>query len=507
MLAAAEPSGYYSSAAGKTGNALKSALHQIIDNHYALTYAQVWDALMDLDEDPNNSSNVLLIYSRVSRDKNRHGGASGDWNREHSWPKSHGFPTESNLAYTDVHHLRASDVTVNSIRSNKDYDIGGSVVSGASLCRSDSDSFEPPDEVKGDLARGIFYMAVRYEGGSGESDLEIAEDPGSTSSGTPQIARLSTLLAWHTADPVSDEERLRNDKIYYHYQSNRNPFIDHPEWVQSIWLGGNTSGWNSECTHESSPNYPSDYPNDYNHTISFTKSGASKMRLHFAAFRIESGYDNVDILDGNDRTVATYTGNKGAFTSVEVSDNTIKLRFVSDYSVTDTGWLIDALEWTSGDTAIPPSSRITIFQDEFASTAFNPRWTTGGTGNWRVRLTSSYGPRGNYHAVLDASSNGSYSASKLTYNQDLSAYRDIQVEFYYKEYSDENHSYDGLYIYNGSWIRVLSFNNGPSSYTKYTVDLSGYSHISKIEWQQYDDYGLTSDGVCIDDIQITGVPR
>ena len=83
----------------------------------------------------------------------------------------------------------------------------------------------------------MFYMAVRYEGDkSNEPDLNLIE--GNTVSGEPQMSKLSTLLAWHAQDPVDHIERARNDKIHDSYQSNRNPFIDHPEWVGSIWSSG-----------------------------------------------------------------------------------------------------------------------------------------------------------------------------------------------------------------------------------------------------------------------------
>ncbi|QGS69971.1 endonuclease/exonuclease/phosphatase [Oceanobacillus sp. 143] len=81
---------YYGSAIGKEGEALKDSLHEIIDDHHELSYSEVWDALKVTDEDPNNSNNVILLYSGESRSKNKNGGMVGDWNREHTWAKSHG---------------------------------------------------------------------------------------------------------------------------------------------------------------------------------------------------------------------------------------------------------------------------------------------------------------------------------------------------------------------------------------------------------------------------------
>ena len=155
------------------------------------------------------------------------------WNREHTWPKSHGFPSSSQYGYTDAHHLRPTDCDVNSTRGNKDFDNGGSLVNKTTDCYTDSDSFEPRDEVKGDCARMIFYMAVRYEGDDGSMpDLRIVNSTG-TSGAT--LGKLSTLLQWHLDDPVDDRERQRNQRIFDNWQHNRNPFIDYPEAVELIW--------------------------------------------------------------------------------------------------------------------------------------------------------------------------------------------------------------------------------------------------------------------------------
>ncbi|MFT4928975.1 MAG: serine protease [Phenylobacterium sp.] len=230
---------YYSNASGQTGNNLKTALNGVIKNgHTKLSYTPgVWDALGFTDEDPNNSSNVLLIYKGTSINKATRAGQSSSqdaWNREHVWAKSHGFPSSGQWAYTDIHHLRPSDVSINSTRSNKDFDNGGTAISEAPSNFTDSDSFEPRDEVKGDVARMVFYMDVRYEGNdsSGTPDLEIADYVGTGSQAL--LGKLCTLVAWHRADAVSAWEVRRNGRIHQ-TQGNRNPFIDNPDWVESIY--------------------------------------------------------------------------------------------------------------------------------------------------------------------------------------------------------------------------------------------------------------------------------
>jgi endonuclease I len=225
---------YYANALGKSGDNLKNALHAIITNGMTkISYDAVWNALKVTDQDPNNSSNVILLYSGLSRSKNLNGGDSGDWNREHVWAKSHGDFGTATGPGTDLHHLRPEDVAVNSLRDNKDFDTGGSAAAGAPGNYTDADSWEPRNAVKGDVARMIFYMAVRYEGDDSWPDLEVDN---ATGSGTaPRIGRVSALLQWNAQDPPDAFERNRNQVIYASYQHNRNPFIDHPEWVASIF--------------------------------------------------------------------------------------------------------------------------------------------------------------------------------------------------------------------------------------------------------------------------------
>jgi endonuclease I len=227
------PDGYYDDAIGKTGEDLKAALHEIIDDHVEYSYGDLRDFILpESDEDPDNSDNVLLLYSGVSRDKDDFGGNNGQWNREHVWAKSHGdfdnYPPEG----TDAHHVRACDVRINNIRGNLDFDNGGSPVDGAPGCKADDNSFEPHDDFKGDVARMIFYMAVRYEGGNGELDLEVVDLVNNAPN--PLHGKLSTLMDWHEDDPPDDFEMNRNE-VVFDYQENRNPFIDHPEFVEDIW--------------------------------------------------------------------------------------------------------------------------------------------------------------------------------------------------------------------------------------------------------------------------------
>ncbi|MFD3547199.1 endonuclease I family protein [Streptomyces sp. NPDC058655] len=224
---------YYAAAEGKTGPALKTALHDIIKTQSKVTYDGVWNALKVTDQDPANANNVILLYSGRSQSKSTNGGGANDWNREHVWAKSHGDFGTATGPGTDLHHLRPEDVTVNSTRGNKDFDMGGGPVAEAPGSLTDADSFEPRNAVKGDVARMILYMAVRYDGGDGFADLEPNDRVNNGSA--PATGRISVLKQWNQQDPPDAFEKRRNQVIFDTYQHNRNPFIDHPEWVNSIW--------------------------------------------------------------------------------------------------------------------------------------------------------------------------------------------------------------------------------------------------------------------------------
>ncbi|MCF6270566.1 MAG: endonuclease [Melioribacteraceae bacterium] len=225
-------SNYYTGTDELYGNNLKSVLHNKINNHVRFPYTSgstdVWDILKKTDKDPDNSSNVLLLYTNYSVNAAQEYNSGNGWNREHVWAKSHGFPNSSDTAYTDVHHLRPSDISTNSARGNKDFDYGGNLTTPTDN-RYDNDSWEPRDEIKGDVARMMLYMTVRYEGGS--YDLELVDYVPSSG---PNFGKKSVLLEWNRLDPVSEFERNRN-RVIYSYQKNYNPFIDHPEFADRIY--------------------------------------------------------------------------------------------------------------------------------------------------------------------------------------------------------------------------------------------------------------------------------
>ena len=229
---------YYESMVGHLDSTFKETLHTLLKSTHTTknTYANVWTILQDADEDPNNQNNIICIYTGQSIPKSDRDGASSSsivWNREHSWAKSHGFNNQNYYAYTDCHHLFASEKTINGIRDNKDF---GEVSNGSSDKYGNSWNstyFEPRDEVKGDIARALMYMVVRYDDAN-ELDLELVNHSTGSSDKNGELGLLETLVKWHYEDPVSEKEKNRNN-VVQSYQGNRNPFIDHPEWVAVLY--------------------------------------------------------------------------------------------------------------------------------------------------------------------------------------------------------------------------------------------------------------------------------
>jgi endonuclease I len=232
-LCADPPAGYYDSALGKTGQELKAALHVIIRaNHTPIRYERDSSnnvaAIKVLDEDSANTNNVWLLYAQRTEPKTNYGAETWSWNREHLWPNSMGID-DGEPMWGDLHNLRAEDLTLNSARGDKWYDVSdpnetpyrNPAHAEAPLCTADVNSWQPASGTVGDIARALFYMDVRYEGDGGEANLILTDVLSQITSATNLMGRLSTLLHWHYDDAVDDRERRRNDLVFG-YQRNRN---------------------------------------------------------------------------------------------------------------------------------------------------------------------------------------------------------------------------------------------------------------------------------------------
>ncbi|WP_333851986.1 endonuclease [Epilithonimonas sp.] len=268
ILSAQAPEGYYSGTESLSGYALKSKLHDIISTK---TYNYNYDDLKTLygqtdidrfyDYDASNSTYLLDIYSNNPIGTTAYhytlsdivGSANAEglgWNREHMMPQStfnSAYPM-----YSDLFFVVPTDARINQLRSNypygkvstADYNFtNGSKRGNNGIVGSvyKDKAYEPIDEFKGDIARSLLYYAVRYEGKLSSFDHSTNADPTKDRNpmdGTDERAYenwyITMLLSWHQQDPVSPREIDRNNSLF-NLQKNRNPFIDHPEWVNLIW--------------------------------------------------------------------------------------------------------------------------------------------------------------------------------------------------------------------------------------------------------------------------------
>ncbi|MDZ7742092.1 MAG: endonuclease [Bacteroidota bacterium] len=232
LMARAQETGYYNGSSGKEGEELKSALNDIISGHTQYSYFFSKEIFKLSDADPDNPNNLILVYTGRSQDNDDYGNGGNQINREHVWAKSHGNFSGVPPMDGDVHNLKPADASVNQDKSNLDFAEGGTQHPEATGCYYTDETWEPRDEVKGDIARIIFYMSTRYEGENGELDLEVVDAVNTYP--TPTHGKLSDLLAWNLQDPPDEFERNRNNVIYS-FQQNRNPFVDNPMFAEMIW--------------------------------------------------------------------------------------------------------------------------------------------------------------------------------------------------------------------------------------------------------------------------------
>lgn len=226
-----------------TGTALKNALATKITTTHVnlLTYDEVWSADKIVDRDPANTNNVFLIYgwedgtdadvtNDLTRPKNNNGGADGEWNREHTYAKSLGNPDLGEIGPgADAHHIRPADVQRNALRASRKF------ASGSGNSGTVGANWYPGDQWKGDVARMMMYMYLRY-GDQCQPDnvgvgVPVASDPN----------MIQLFLQWNADDPVSTIEDQRNTYLgnanNAYGQGNRNPFIDNPYLATLIWGG------------------------------------------------------------------------------------------------------------------------------------------------------------------------------------------------------------------------------------------------------------------------------
>ncbi|MGX7666124.1 endonuclease [Flavobacterium pedocola] len=261
IVSSTAPAGYYSSLEGLSGAALKQAVQDIIANPSVVrlhSYADIWEILRTADQNPLNSNQVWCMYIEqpmAKIDQQQGSSIVGKWNREHIFCQSRGgfevalgdsadginvWTTTSASStvdgVSDAHHIRAENGQENSSRNNKNYGpVATSTVYAGPVGTQGS--------WRGDVARALFYMAVRFNGlnvVNGDPSEYLVD--GVTPSGN--IGDLATLLTWNTSDPRDDFEMNRNNYIYT-WQMNRNPFIDHPTLANYIFGANFGQPWSA----------------------------------------------------------------------------------------------------------------------------------------------------------------------------------------------------------------------------------------------------------------------
>jgi endonuclease I len=296
------PPGYYDSLEGLSGTALKQAVQNIIANPAVVrlhSYADIWEILRASDRNPLNNNQVWCIYTEVPFSKLYQQNTSsivGKWNREHIFCQSRGgfevangdtadgisVWTNTSAATTvdgvsDAHHIRAVSGQENSSRNNKNYGpVNTSTVYAGPAGTQGS--------WRGDVARALFYMAVRFE-----SLSVVNGDPsecngicnGMGTNPSYQIGDLATLLTWNTTDPRDDFEMNRNNYIYT-WQMNRNPFVDYPNLADYIFGANFDQQWFSTLsTQNPIENRVAVYPNPASeYLIVSGLEGSSKVEIY-----------------------------------------------------------------------------------------------------------------------------------------------------------------------------------------------------------------------------------
>jgi endonuclease I len=257
-IAQGPPPGYYSSVDDSNPTALRATLHAVIDDHFRFPYTSggtdTWDILEQAQIDPTKTGYVLDVYKNASYPT-----GSSSYNREHTWPKSYGFPDDngSNYPYTDCHMLFLCDAGYNTARSNKPYRTcsascneyttqanngaggGGGVHPGQSNWTSGSFTSGTWETWNGRRGGGTGASEPNLIVTNNESFINGSNTGSNESFG--YMGMKDVLLQWHAQDPVDGLETFRND-VVFSYQGNRNPFVDNPDWVDCLYSGACNSG-------------------------------------------------------------------------------------------------------------------------------------------------------------------------------------------------------------------------------------------------------------------------
>ena len=430
----------------------------------------VWEALKVTDLNPENSSEVLLIYgysssgtTARSRSKNENGGGQGDWNREHTYPRSLGNPALGSTGPgADSHHLRPSDEGYNSQRGNLKF------VDGSGNSGSNSGGWYPGDEWKGDVARMMMYMYLRY----GDRCKPNVVGVGS-SSATPDDM-IDLFLKWNVEDPVSDFERQRNtyhDSQQTYAQGNRNPFIDNAYLATRIW--GGTPAEDSWGIYSSNDNQAPTVPTN----VSLSNITTASINVSWTAATDNVAVTKYEVYTNGNLHGETNTTN---YTATGLNSNTTYAITVSAKDIANNqSAQSTAVNGKTLSDSTPPSVPTNLSVSNETGTSFKVNWTSS-TDNTAVvgydifvdgtlkgsSETSSYTVSGltistTYSiTVLAKDSANNKSAQSTAVNATTTDGTNSVVELFFSEYVEGS--------YNNKAIEIANLTDNP-------IDLSAYS--------------------------------
>ena len=465
-LQAQAPSGYYDNAEGKTGTALKAALHEIIKDHDEISYQQIWNAFQYTDLKSNgkiwdmysDNPNGLPPYEFTYSD-DQCGGYEGEgdcYNREHSWPKDWFNDDEKSTPGHDLHHIFPTDGYVNAQRSNYPYgevsnatwtsQNGSKLGNGKSSLGYTGTVFEPIDEYKGDFARAIMYMSVRYY-----TEDDNWNTSGMTNKSEIKPWAIDMLLNWHRNDLPDAKEIARNNKIYTSYQHNRNPFIDNPDYAEMIW----NPSWTSTCEIAVASNIEG--AGDVSMVVTYNASPSID-------FSTQGYYDATAIANAtidNNVSVAFNKGSNSNAPKYYTSGTAIRCYGGNYFTVSTTVGNITsiALTFGSSDGNNTITTNVGSYSDgSWSGSATSVKFTIGGTsGNRRLKgisvtysyssqptqmITCAYGSTATLTATPSThydfanwTKNGSVISTNATYIVQVSENATYQANFTPKSYT------------------------------------------------------------------------
>lgn len=517
------PSGYYATAQGLSGNALQLALHNVIKNHTAISYSAVWNAYYytddkqpvnicwDMYSDYPQGTPAYVYTLGADQCSTTPGYEGGCYNREHSFPKSW-FGGEIDPMFTDLFHLVPTDSYVNSRRNNYPYgtvssptwvSTNGSKLGPCSFSGYTGIVFEPNDAYKGDLARDVLYMAVRYADviASWETFDEYGD---AVLDGTQFPAfepwAIQLLLQWHLNDPVDQKEVDRNNEIYLRYQGNRNPFIDNPAYASQIWSSFLPTTVSVNTIEASAISTTSAVSGG---TLSNT-SGATIL----AKGVCWATYPNPSL---SDQHTNEGTG-VGDFTSTLNGLSTGTTYYVRAYITTSVGTTYgyaQSFTTTCGSFTIP-------YTESFSLLHIPPCWSQidhiGNGQIWDFGIITNQSPNpalDGYYAYLNSAAYGfgnTQNADLVSPLFDLTGFTDVTLSFDYFFRYYTGSSCKVYYSLNngGSWVLLAQFTSlsatNPSSFTQLIPALAGQSQV-RFKWNYTGTFGFYW---AIDDVSLNG---